>query len=155
MITWLLFARRGPNDESFGPRFFALNGLYDIRLRELARSAAKQVVLHSVSTLKHLKVYDGDATWNFSILPVCIIHDALYQIPKEYLIFAIFLCVHIWGYSISDKNFREEGLKEVVKKYIFYGQDDHKGWSAFCDFFLSMCKNIARIANAVQVTIWL
>jgi len=34
---------RGPNDESFGPRFFALNGLYDIRLRELARSAAKQV----------------------------------------------------------------------------------------------------------------
>lgn len=34
---------RGPNDESFGPRFFALNGLYDNRLRELARSAAKQV----------------------------------------------------------------------------------------------------------------
>jgi len=34
---------RGPNDESFGPRFFALNGLYDTRLRELARSAAKQV----------------------------------------------------------------------------------------------------------------
>ena len=58
----LLFARRGPNDESFGPRFFALNGLYDIRLRELARSAAKQVLFHSVSTLKHLKVYDGDAT---------------------------------------------------------------------------------------------
>ena len=46
-----LFSRRGPNDESFGPRFFALNGLYDNRLRELARSAAKQVVLHSVKCL--------------------------------------------------------------------------------------------------------
>ena len=120
----LLFARRGPNDESFGPRFFALNGLYDTRLRELARSAAKQVLLHSVSTFKQLKVYDGDATWNFSILPVCIIHDALYQIPKEYLIFANFLCMHIWGYSISDKSFREEGLKEVVKNiYILWS-----GW---------------------------
>merc|ERR1719153_1010956 len=34
---------RGPNDESFGPRFFALNGLYDNRQRELAKNAAKQV----------------------------------------------------------------------------------------------------------------
>jgi len=34
---------RGPNDESFGPRFFALNGLYDIRLRQLARQAAEEV----------------------------------------------------------------------------------------------------------------
>jgi len=34
---------RGPNDESFGPRFFALNGLYDTRLRQLARQAAQQV----------------------------------------------------------------------------------------------------------------
>lgn len=34
---------RGPNDESFGPRFFALNGLYDTRLRMLARQAAEQV----------------------------------------------------------------------------------------------------------------
>jgi len=34
---------RGPNDESFGPRFFALNGLYDSRLRQLARQAAEQV----------------------------------------------------------------------------------------------------------------
>jgi len=34
---------RGPNDESFGPRFFALNGLYDSKLRELARQAAEQV----------------------------------------------------------------------------------------------------------------
>merc|ERR1711934_1264823 len=34
---------RGPNDESFGPRFFALNGLYDSRLRQLARAAAQEV----------------------------------------------------------------------------------------------------------------
>merc|ERR1712212_816023 len=34
---------RGPNDESFGPRFFALNGLYDSRLRQLARQAAEEV----------------------------------------------------------------------------------------------------------------
>merc|ERR1712051_730315 len=34
---------RGPNDESFGPRFFALNGLYDTRLRQLARQAAEEV----------------------------------------------------------------------------------------------------------------
>jgi len=34
---------RGPNDESFGPRFFALNGLYDSRLRQLAREAAQEV----------------------------------------------------------------------------------------------------------------
>jgi purine-nucleoside phosphorylase len=34
---------RGPNDESFGPRFFALNGLYDSRLRQLARQAAQEV----------------------------------------------------------------------------------------------------------------
>ena len=37
------YACRGPNDESFGPRFFALNGLYDSKLRELARQAAEQV----------------------------------------------------------------------------------------------------------------
>ena len=40
-------------------------------------------------------------------------------LPKEYLIFANFLCVHIWGYSISDKNFREEGVKEVVNNIYF------------------------------------
>jgi len=34
---------RGPNDESFGPRFFAINDMYNARLRALAREAAREV----------------------------------------------------------------------------------------------------------------
>ena len=71
----LLFARRGPNDESFGPRFFALNGLYDIRLRELARSAAKQVVFHSSAWgWCHMKL----------INPPCL-YNSLYVVPQRSL----------------------------------------------------------------------
>ena len=34
---------RGPNDESFGPRFFSVNNLYDARWREVALEAAERV----------------------------------------------------------------------------------------------------------------
>ena len=34
---------RGPNDESFGPRFFSVNNLYDARWREAAVEAAERV----------------------------------------------------------------------------------------------------------------
>ena len=34
---------RGPNDESFGPRFFSVNNLYDARWREAAMEAAERV----------------------------------------------------------------------------------------------------------------
>ena len=34
---------RGPNDESFGPRFFSVNNLYDKRWREVALEAAEKV----------------------------------------------------------------------------------------------------------------
>ena len=34
---------RGPNDPSFGPRFFSLNGMYDKKWREIALLAAEEV----------------------------------------------------------------------------------------------------------------
>ena len=34
---------RGPNDESFGPRFFPINDLYSKRARSIARAAAEEV----------------------------------------------------------------------------------------------------------------
>ena len=40
---------RGPNDESFGPRFFSINDLYSKRARSLARAAAEEVgISHTV-----------------------------------------------------------------------------------------------------------
>jgi len=34
---------RGPNDESFGPRFFSVNSLYNKKCRNIARAAAEEV----------------------------------------------------------------------------------------------------------------
>ena len=34
---------RGPNDESFGPRFFSVNNLYEKKWREVALEAAERV----------------------------------------------------------------------------------------------------------------
>ena len=34
---------RGPNDESFGPRFFSINDLYSKRWRNIAKTAAEEV----------------------------------------------------------------------------------------------------------------
>ena len=34
---------RGPNDESFGPRFFSVNSLYGKKWRNLALSAGEEV----------------------------------------------------------------------------------------------------------------
>ena len=43
---------RGPNDESFGPRFFALNGLYDTRLSPLSSlSSSHNQQGHQVETV--------------------------------------------------------------------------------------------------------
>jgi len=40
---------RGPNDESFGPRFFPINDLYSKRARSIARAAAEEVgISHTV-----------------------------------------------------------------------------------------------------------
>jgi len=38
---------RGPNDESFGPRFFSINDLYNKKWRTLAQEAAKEVGIGS------------------------------------------------------------------------------------------------------------
>jgi len=38
---------RGPNDESFGPRFFSINELYNKKWRNLAKEAAKEVGISS------------------------------------------------------------------------------------------------------------
>ena len=34
---------RGPNDESFGPRFFSINDLYSKKWRNIAKAAAEEV----------------------------------------------------------------------------------------------------------------
>ena len=34
---------RGPNDESFGPRFFSINDLYNKKWRNIAKAAAEEV----------------------------------------------------------------------------------------------------------------
>ena len=50
---------RGPNDESFGPRFFSVNNLYDAKWREVAVEAAERVggrtVLHFLSSEPSLR----------------------------------------------------------------------------------------------------
>jgi purine-nucleoside phosphorylase len=33
---------RGPNDESFGPRFFSINDLYNKKWRNIAKAAAEE-----------------------------------------------------------------------------------------------------------------
>jgi len=34
---------RGPNDESFGPRFFSVNSLYEKKMRNIALAAGEEV----------------------------------------------------------------------------------------------------------------
>ena len=34
---------RGPNDDTFGPRFFSLNNLYRKKWRNIAKTAAEEV----------------------------------------------------------------------------------------------------------------
>ena len=44
---------RGPNDESFGPRFFSINDLYNKKWRNIAKAAAEEVGHACLDNLNH------------------------------------------------------------------------------------------------------
>jgi len=130
---------RGPNDESFGPRFFAVNDMYNKRLRSLALWAAREVgvenTVHegvlsitggpnyeSVAELKMFSNMGVDCVGMSSIPESLVGHHSGMQVLAFCLV-TNQCCVDVEAHTSAAPNHQEvldaaEMKKEDLKKFV-------------------------------------